>query len=376
MRNVFSLKVQPNRIYGLDILRAFAIIFVVLVHSDTILPPWLFDKLYYFILDGVSIFFVLSGFLIGGILIKIFDRESPNKNTLLNFWIRRWFRTIPNYFFILTLLLVLKSIFNEEFNPLEYASFYIFSQNLFYPHPLFFQEAWSLSVEEWFYLLTPILVLFALRLTKLPVKKAFIVVIIIMIIVPTYFRYLKFSNLTISNFQDFDFLIRKQVITRLDSLMFGVFGAFLHYYYRELWFKRKYVLFGLGLFIFLLLKLGVFSLGGYSMFYSTFSLTLVSMATLLLLPYLCSVKVGKGFLFKTFTFISLISYSMYLVHLSIVQGWIFRSIDFSKLGLSWIGFLCLKYFLYWFLTLLLSFGLYKYFEVPMMNLRDRVNLKK
>ena len=76
MKNILSIRLDPHRIFGLDILRAFAIIFVMLDHGQQILPP-IFREICSFIsFDGVSIFFVLSGFLIGGILIKILNKKS------------------------------------------------------------------------------------------------------------------------------------------------------------------------------------------------------------------------------------------------------------------------------------------------------------
>ncbi len=64
---VFQLPSSPNRIFGLDLLRAFAILTVLVTHSDT----WVSKKFTFFYeyiarFDGVSVFFVLSGFLIGG----------------------------------------------------------------------------------------------------------------------------------------------------------------------------------------------------------------------------------------------------------------------------------------------------------------------
>lgn len=373
MQSIFSLKISDNRIYGLDILRAFAIIFVILVHSDTMLPEWLFHKMYYFILDGVSIFFVLSGFLIGGILIKTFENATPSKRSLLNFWLRRWLRTLPNYFLILSILLILKSFFNTEFYALDYWTYFIFSQNLFTVHPSFFPEAWSLSVEEWFYLIIPIFISL-LYLAKFSVKRAVLLTIVLIIILVTWYRYVRLGQVSIDNFKEWDFLIRKQVFTRLDSLMYGVLGAYLSYYYAEYWLKYKNYLFALGLFIFVLFKLGILSSGKYDLFQSVFSLSLFSVATLLLLPFLSTIKKGNGLLYKIVTLISLISYSMYLTHLSIVQGWILGRINLNELNLGWQQFLVIKYTLYWVLTLVLSFLLYKYFEVPMMNLRDKIKV--
>jgi len=106
--NIFRLKPDyEKRVFGLDLMRALAIIFVVIGHGGWILDkantnfPWIR------FIDGVELFFVLSGFLIGGILIKIFQNtESLNLNTIWDFWIRRWFRTLPNYYLVLVLNIV------------------------------------------------------------------------------------------------------------------------------------------------------------------------------------------------------------------------------------------------------------------------------
>jgi len=102
LKNFFALHINPNRIYGLDILRAFAIFFVVLAHASSFLTQPLQDILWHFQYDGVSIFFVLSGYLIGGILIKIIENKGATFKNLFNFWLRRWLRTLPNYFLVLS----------------------------------------------------------------------------------------------------------------------------------------------------------------------------------------------------------------------------------------------------------------------------------
>ena len=97
------LEKHHDRVVGLDILRSIAILLVVYYHGRFILPPHfrsLYDNIQILNIDGVSIFFVLSGFLIGGILLKIINKTDFKKVDLINFWIRRWFRTIPNYYFI------------------------------------------------------------------------------------------------------------------------------------------------------------------------------------------------------------------------------------------------------------------------------------
>ncbi|MHC5768257.1 MAG: acyltransferase family protein, partial [Nostoc sp.] len=80
------IPVIKNRIYGLDILRAMAILFVVYGHGYNLVRGYVNKKLYNSItFDGVSIFFVLSGFLIGGILLKIVNKTSFERKELVNF---------------------------------------------------------------------------------------------------------------------------------------------------------------------------------------------------------------------------------------------------------------------------------------------------
>ena len=102
---LFKLELPTNRVYGLDILRAMAILFVVFAHGSYLLRKVLpIDLVNIFVLDGVAIFFVLSGFLIGGILIRQFDQRRMDGRGLSQFWIRRWFRTLPNYYLVLLIL--------------------------------------------------------------------------------------------------------------------------------------------------------------------------------------------------------------------------------------------------------------------------------
>ena len=89
---LFKLDLSQNRVFGLDILRFVAIFMVLLGHSMLFVPADIKPMFKQFLLDGVSIFFVLSGFLIGGILIKQLNREKPTFYGLLDFWKRRWMR--------------------------------------------------------------------------------------------------------------------------------------------------------------------------------------------------------------------------------------------------------------------------------------------
>lgn len=255
MSNILKIELDPKRVFGLDILRALAILFVVIEHGNNLLPQKLKGFTNLFIYDGVSVFFVLSGFLIGGILIKSIDKNKITTELLTNFWIRRWFRTLPNYFLVLILLCFLHTCFIANFSPFSVANYFIFSQNLFQPHPAwFFPEAWSLSVEEWFYLVVPVVMLVSIRLFKIPHGTGVLGTAIAILLLVTAFRYYRYTVVEINSGYELELFFRKQVITRLDSLMFGVIGAYLNFYHFKKWIAYKKTLLLAGVLLFLLSK--------------------------------------------------------------------------------------------------------------------------
>lgn len=373
LKNIFKIELDPNRIFGLDILRAFAILFVVIGHGKHLISPKFIEFNQLFVFDGVCIFFVLSGFLIGGILIRSIDGNTFDKKLLFNFWKRRWYRTLPTYFLILTLLTVLNYLFIDNFSLLTAFKFYTFSQNLFYDSPIgFFTEAWSLSVEEWFYLTTPLLIIFFIRIFKINAKKSVLVSALVLIFLVTLFRYYRYLVLPIDTIYQWGYSFRGQVITRLDSLMFGVLGAYLKYYNSN-WLKYKKTFLLIGLILLVISKYIIKEMTDFNGLYdSVFSFTTFSIATLLLLPYLSDYKKENGFVYKWITIISLISYSMYLLHSTVIQSWIIKKIiPWFIISNDRMVIKLLQYGLYWILSISLSILLYKYFEIPMTKLRDK-----
>ncbi len=291
-----------------------------------------------------------------------------------NFWIRRWFRTLPNYFFVLILLCILNILFNQDFSLKHVNRFFFFSQNIFsQPPSWFFPESWSLSVEEWFYLILPLIIYCFNKLLKCEFRKSLLLISIGLIVIITLFRVNRYFEVSIENYDDWDDLFRKQVSTRLDSILYGIIGAYIKYYLVDLWIKFRNLLFVLGIIMFITAKFIIPEITVISSLYScVFSFSLISLATLFLIPFFDQIKTGSGFLFKSITYISLSSYSMYLLNLSIIQDWILFKIPFENFSLSLDYIYLIRYILYWFLVLTLSILLYKYFEVPFTNLRDKV----
>jgi peptidoglycan/LPS O-acetylase OafA/YrhL len=372
------IDVSKKRVYGLDILRALAILFVVVEHGSYLLPSQLHFLHKIFVFDGVSIFFVLSGFLIGAILIKLLDHNQLTIALLVDFWIRRWFRTLPNYFLILFFLLVFSFIFNDGVTIWSVKRYFIFSQNLFYEHPNFFPEAWSLSVEEWFYLIIPVCVFSLIYLFKIKSKQAILIVAISILIIVLFFRMFKYSNVEITSEQQWDMLFRKQVITRLDSLMYGVICAYIQYYSPINWLKNKKTLLFLGILIFVVTKILMLTeiVSETGFYNSVLSFSITSIATILLLPYLSDLKSGTGKIHSAITMISLISYSMYLLNFSVVQLNIVSKIHWTVLIDNVYLIVFMKYGMYWSLTIIGSILIYKYYEIPTTKLRDNKKVKK
>ena len=369
MMNLFKIKIDQNRIFGLDILRAVAILSVVIGHASYLIPQRHRSTHNFILLDGVSLFFVLSGFLIGGILIKSIHKKGLTSTSLKEFWIRRWFRTLPNYFLILAILCLLELIFSENFNIRSVNRFFYFSQNIYQQHPHFFPEAWSLAVEEWFYLIFPIVTFLLFRVTKSANKSIFITAIIF-IIITHFFRYYRWQQGYINSIEMWDLNMRKQVITRLDSLMFGVLGAYIYFYFETTWIKKKNLLLGVGIIMILFQKFFIPKWANTNgLFFSVFSFSFTSLYTLFLLPFLSQIKTHSGIIFNAITYLSLISYSMYLLNLSIIQFWILNYISFNTNN-GYINIIS-NYATYYILLIPMSILLYKYFEVPMTALREK-----
>ncbi len=150
-------------IAGLDGLRAVAFLIVFFFHTRNLPFGWL----------GVQLFFVLSGFLITDILLRM-KEKLPRREFFVKFYGRRFLRIFPLYYLYLILLgalialvpmLGLKGL-NAEIgskfiNQIWVAVFYMydfFHASSFFERSRFFTHLWSLSVEEQFYLIWPLLI--------------------------------------------------------------------------------------------------------------------------------------------------------------------------------------------------------------------------
>ena len=152
-------------VFGFDALRATAIALVLVSHAGGTFAAWLGVRFPHLLAVsgtfGVELFFVLSGFLVGRILLRTVA-ATPTRHVLWRFLVRRWMRTLPLYWLAVLVLAALQLPRPVLRDVVRYASF---TQNLMPPQlDWFFPVAWTLAVEEWFYLGFAVLLCGAARL--------------------------------------------------------------------------------------------------------------------------------------------------------------------------------------------------------------------
>lgn len=371
MKNLFRIDLNlDKRVFGLDVMRMIAIMLVILLNGDPLVRrnfTW-FPRFWH--IDGVDVFFVLSGFLIGTILIKTFEKEGFNRPTLFHFWKFRWFRTLPNYYLILLVMIAFVYVSREDMRGFSWKYFF-FLQNFASATPDFFSVAWSLTVEEWFYISFPLTSIGIARLfPKWKVKPVVLSTILLFVVGPLVARFF-FAFLASPDGRyemmfervNFEKYFRSRMILRLDSIAFGVLGAWIAYYYESFWKQHTWKVFGFGAILYLFFRLYDFG----PLFQSTFRFTICSFAILFFLPLASTVKSGPVRWAAPITYVSMISYSMYLIHRTLIMDGfrIYGGRPFSDAKAI------IYYLAYFLLVFGLSALLYKFFELPMMKLRDR-----
>ncbi len=153
-----------QRIHGLDTLRALAVTLVVLHHYVLFVS---LDQTFGWVGDigwvGVDLFFALSGYLIGNQIIKAL--RSPEGFSLTRFYARRLLRTLPNFYVVLALY-ALWPAFRGAAPMLPLWQYLSFTQNIGLEPGTAFSHAWSLCIEEQFYMLLPACALLAVALGR------------------------------------------------------------------------------------------------------------------------------------------------------------------------------------------------------------------
>jgi peptidoglycan/LPS O-acetylase OafA/YrhL len=300
---------QTARYASLNGLRAISIIIVIVSHlalNYAAFPEFL--KSVPLITDGkfaVNVFFVISGFLITRLLLQ---EEKLTKNiSLKNFFIRRILRIFPAYYFLLSVYFILSCVgflqlSNQSWlTSITYTKYFNWNQDWYTGH------AWSLSIEEHFYLLWPLFFTFGPR-----GKRYFIFAVLLIVPVFRAFSY----------YNDVSWINPLTIFYRFDAIATGCLFAL----YQEKivsvltlhWKKYFYIAIALLLSLSLLAYFNDMYDWGLDFFIISIGSTYGTIANLLIaVILLCSVFGPQGIWFKFLNSrimerIGILSYSIYL----------------------------------------------------------------
>ena len=361
---------KTDRLHGLDHLRAIAILLVMFFHYGKGIPSWL-EPIKQIGWTGVDLFFVLSGYLIGFQLLK--EIKDTNSLSLRSFYLKRFFRIIPAFLVVLILYYALGNLRDGSGMP-DLWRFLSFTQNLGLDaqNQNSFSHAWSLCIEEQFYLILPfaLLIIFNLKL-----RKGTPYIILALILLGFALRYTIWqehvqpfveSGNRRGKIVSFFEQIYYPTYNRMDGLLLGVGIAAIFNYKPKLKASlTKYgnlmLLFGFGLFLI------AYPICENLMSYKTaiYGFPLVALAyAVILIAALSPSCILYRFKSKLSFIIATLSYAIYLTHklvFHLTKMWI------EKTGVEWLSewtfWLCIL------IALLAAFILHLSVEKPFLRLR-------
>jgi peptidoglycan/LPS O-acetylase OafA/YrhL len=353
-----------QRIFGLDLLRATAVLFVVFHHSLFYTSAPACFRVFASLGEiGVGALLVLSGYLIGqGLIKKSRDGRFSQFRHLGDFYTRRWSRTFPPYFFY---LFMMAALFPPFFGQLmAHKEYFFFLQNFAWNIPPFYSQTWTLALLEFFYLLFPLL----LFLTSKVVRNYLICLAVpmaLLFFIPIVLRALHTQIETQAGFEQ---TFRKWIVFRIDTPIIGVAAALIQAELPLLWawfLRRSWI----GLLTFsgtvLYHFLGcpyLFSNHWLQVFFYPVS----ALGIAPLLPFLCSWKSNQSLLGTAFSSISQVSYSLYVSHIfAFIIGFAFL----ATLGISQSEWY-FAYPVYIVLIALITCPSYYLTEEPFIRLRE------
>lgn len=298
---------EKNRNIGLDVLRAIAILLVLISHGRMFfhslsLQPLSFGGFY-----GVEIFFVLSGYLIGKIIIRDFITSKQIKlSNLLKFYLWRILRTWPLYYILLIILYICGNKFDWHYM--------LFLQNFNDKQLSLWGVTWSLTIEEYYYIIFPMLILVMSIFNN---NKSYIFLMIFFILIENILRiYLKLHydwNMS---------TIRKTLYLQFDSIAIGGLLSYIKIFNDKLFdLIAKQYYYGLILFFLNIIIYVSYGFGGinyeHSILCSTINFDIAALSVFLIIPFF-EKSIWQDKLFtKALQITGLISYSLYLIHYKI-----------------------------------------------------------
>jgi peptidoglycan/LPS O-acetylase OafA/YrhL len=375
---------KKGRIGDIELLRAVAVIFVIIQHAGSNLFPWgggriLTHLCYYFNFGiGVDLFFAISGFVIARSLLPDLERRTSNAgffNSAIAFWVRRAWRLLPSAWLWLALILLAVVFFNRSgayggvaanieatvTAVLNVANFR-FADVFFHYDPGASFPYWSLSLEEQFYILLPLLAWVAGR--RLPYVMAASVL--------AQFFIVRSGEAT-SHFE-----ITMSVV-RSDALCLGVLIAIWsrHPSYRlvEPTGLRGFPLARLAILAILLVCLASF--GSPNLHLVSFSMgmvALISAALVLIASFDGDYLFPNGMVKRAMLWIGSRSYALYLIHIPVYYGTRELWFRMEPAGTVFDGRYTLRFTVTALLLLLILAELnYRFIETPLRRRGARIS---
>lgn len=359
-----------NKIAALDHLRALAITLVFLFHYRLFHHPLWIDTIGSFGWTGVDLFFVLSGYLIAS---QVFRSVQQNSFSLKVFFLKRFFRILPAYWFVLALYVALPAFREWESLP-PLWKLLTFTQNfgLDLRYHRTFSHAWSLCVEEQFYFLFPLCVLLLLRV-KAGTKSAWLITGLF--IAGFICRLASWNTFIVPaiNTETFGVQWYKWIYyptyNRLDGLLAGISIAGMAHFFpniKSIIERYSNILLGTG---FLLISMA-YILCEDSMTFnaSVFAYPLIAIAFgCMVASGICQKSILNKFYSRFTSAIATLSYSIYLVHKAAIH---FAQEIFTKPGIDAEGSLMFV------LCVLVSVSgamlLHFVVEKPFLRMKDRI----
>ncbi|MCW7513009.1 acyltransferase family protein [Leptospira levettii] len=390
LKEIFQI--GKSEIRPLNGLRAFAILFVLINHYyinlKSIVSPYpTLELLYSNLWSGVDLFFVLSGFLISKGLWENWNASS--KLDFKKFYIKRTLRIFPAYYFFLTLAYITGKvmIFSYEKNGVlndagenlkkamgnSWADF-VFLGNYFQG---IHTHTWSLSSEEQFYLIFPILCATILFKFGFKVRQ---LLLWILYFVPVILRIFVLNDIEGTSTPPYYEEIYHPFQTRFDSLIIGVIAMDIYMNKEE--FNSRignnsnfyYPILAL-FFSFIIISHFIAQQSTY-FFTHTFKYNIQNIGFAGIL-YLSIIKiespVSRFLSLRLFSPIAKLSYTIYLWHF-IVMGVsiaLFKISPKSSILAFHLKFLCMLA-----LQIVLALPLYMFIELPFQKLRNKFYTKK
>ncbi|MGH7296155.1 MAG: acyltransferase family protein [Polyangiaceae bacterium] len=229
LRDLLSLELLDNRFPQLHGMRVIAILSVVQYHVTTIFTyetrltmdrSWATTSVTIFF--GMDLFFILSGFLIGTILLR--SIETSGFVNVRRFWLRRAFRTFPAYYVVLTLLALVFGVTALQKSHLWMEYTYLSNYAPVDREDLVMLWGWSLSLEEQFYLSVPFLFLGLSKLRSDRARLTLLGTLWISALVVRLVLYAKHTEWSAGELYD-NLYFRTH--TRFDTLVCGIMLAYV-----------------------------------------------------------------------------------------------------------------------------------------------------